>query len=160
MNRIKKVFVLIHIVCWILLSLLVALQLSQDNSYWPTLTVGFILTGLYVFYSHFFLLTRYSGKRKKGAYFLRLAGIMLTGPFLYLLFHYRKLDTLDLFFEYYMITLISIVPIFIFLSWLARVTENLVINTIKKEQLEKQAVEAELYYLKIADQPALSVQHP
>ena len=73
---------------------------------------------------------------------------MLTGPFLYLLFHYRKLDTLDLFFEYYMISLISIVTIFIFLSWLARVTENLVINTIKKEQLEKQAVEAELYYLK------------
>ena len=29
-----------------------------------------------------------------------------------------------------------------------RVTENLVINTVKKEQLEKQAVEAELYYLK------------
>ena len=37
---------------------------------------------------------------------------------------------------------------FIFLSWLARVTENLVLNTIRKEQLEKQAVEAELYYLK------------
>jgi hypothetical protein len=72
----------------------------------------------------------------------------VTGPFLYLLFHYRKLDTLDLFFEYYMISLISIVTIFIFLSWLARVIENLVINTIKKEQLEKQAVEAELYYLK------------
>ena len=44
--------------------------------------------------------------------------------------------------------LMSIVPIFIFLSWLARVTENLVLNTIKKEQLEKQAVQAELYYLK------------
>ncbi|WP_229755161.1 sensor histidine kinase [Hymenobacter cavernae] len=38
--------------------------------------------------------------------------------------------------------------IFLFLSWLARVTENLVLNTIKKEQLEKQAVEAELHYLK------------
>ncbi|WP_235917506.1 sensor histidine kinase [Hymenobacter busanensis] len=38
--------------------------------------------------------------------------------------------------------------IFIFLSWLARVTENLVLNTIRKEQLEKQAVEAELHYLK------------
>jgi LytS/YehU family sensor histidine kinase len=97
---------------------------------------------------HFFLLTRYSGKRKKGAYVPRLAGIMLTGPFLYLFFHYKKLDTWDLFFEYYIISLISIVIPFIFLSWLARVTENLVINTVKKEQLEKQAVEAELYYLK------------
>jgi hypothetical protein len=148
MNRIKKVFLLIHIASWMLLSLLAALQLSQETSYWLTLTVGFIGTSLYVFYSHFFLLTRYLGKRKKGAYFLRLAGIMLTGPLPYLFFHYRKLDTLDLFSEYYSISLISIVIPFIFLSWLARVTENLVINTVKKEQLEKQAVEAELYYLK------------
>ena len=148
MIRIKKVFVLIHITCWVLLSLLAAMQLSQDTSQWPTLTAGFILTGLYVFYSHFFLLTRYSGKKKKGAFFLRLAGIILTGPFLYLAFHYRKMDSVDLFLEYYSVTLISIVLIFIFLSWLARVTENLVVNTIKKEQLEKQAVQAELYYLK------------
>ncbi|NEU08050.1 sensor histidine kinase [Flavihumibacter sp. R14] len=148
MNRIKKLFVRIHIGLWILFSLLAALQLNADNSYWLTLTVGFILTCLYVFYSHFVLLTRYSGKKKKGAYFLRLAGIMLTGPFPYLFFHYKRLDTLDLFFEYYGTTLLAIVPIFIFLSWLARVTENLVINTVKKEQLEKQAVEAELYYLK------------
>ena len=138
----------IHVVFWMLLSLLAAFQISEDTPYWFTLTVGFILTALYVFYSHFFLLTRYLGKRKKGAYFLRLGGIILTGPFLYLFFHYRKLDTLDLFFEYYFISLISIVIPFIFLSWLARVTENLVINTVKKEQLEKQAVEAELYYLK------------
>lgn len=148
MNRIKKVFVRIHIVFWILLSLLVALQLSQDTSHWLTQTVGFILATLYVFYSHFFLLTRYLGKNKKGAYFLRLAGILLTGPFPYLFFHYKKLDTPDLFFEYYSISLISFIIPFIFLSWLARVTENLVINTIRKEQLEKQAVEAELYYLK------------
>src|SRR5687768_16552275 len=40
------------------------------------------------------------------------------------------------------------VAIFLFLSWLARTTENLVLNTIRKEQLEKQAVEAELYYVK------------
>ena len=148
MIRIKKVFVLIHIACWILLSLLVALQLSQDNSYWPTLTAGFILTGLYVFYGHFFLLIIYSGKRKTRPYFLRLAGIVLTGPYIYLLFHYRRPDSVGDFLDFYMISLISFVPIFIFLSWLTRVIENLVINTIKKEQLEKQAVEAELYYLK------------
>ena len=148
MDRIKKVFVVIHLVLWTLFSLMVALQLREDNPYWLTLTTGFILTSLYVFYGHFFLLTRYSGKRKKGAYFLRLAGIMLTGPIPFLFFHYRKLDNWDLLFGYYGMTLITIVPIFIFLSWLARVTENLVLNTIRKEQLEKQAVEAELYYLK------------
>jgi hypothetical protein len=147
MYRIKKLFVRIHIACWVLLTLLVAFQLSQDNSYWPNLTAAFIGTGLYVFYSHFTLLTSFSGKKKRGAYFTRLAAIMFTGPLIYLFFHYKKMDTMDLF-GYYIMTLVSIVPIFIFLSWLARVTENLVINTVKKEQLEKQAVEAELYYLK------------
>ncbi|WP_299825687.1 histidine kinase [uncultured Pontibacter sp.] len=148
MDRIKKVFTLIHICLWILFSLLIALQLSQDTAYWFKLTAVVLLTSLYVFYSHFFLLTRYAGKRKKGAYLLRLTGILLSGPFIYWLLHYKKLDTLDLFSEYYFVSLFSIVLPFIFLSWLARVTENLVINTIKKEQLEKQAIQAELYYLK------------
>jgi len=148
MERIKKVFVLIHIGLWILFSLLAMLQLSQGNASWPRLTVAAVLTSLYVFYSHFALLTRYLGKRKKGAYLLRLTGILLTGPLLYVLIHPRKLDTYDLFSEYYFISLFTIVIPFLFLSWLARVTENLVINTVKKEQLEKQAVESELYYLK------------
>ncbi len=148
MYRIKKLFVRIHIACWVLLTLLATIQLKEENSYWPNLLAAFIGTALFVFYSHFSLLTRFSSKKKRGAYFTRLAAIMFTGPFVYLFFHYKKMDTLDIFFEYYLISLISIVIVFIFLSWLARVTENLVINTVKKEQLEKQAVEAELYYLK------------
>ncbi|RYG53827.1 MAG: sensor histidine kinase [Chitinophagaceae bacterium] len=148
MKRIKRLFVLIHIGLWILFSLLAVLQLSQGNPHWPTLTVAVILTSLYVFYSHFALLTRYLGKRRKVAYFIRLTVILLTGPLLYMFVHPRKLDSFDLLSEYYFISLFSIVIPFIFLSWLARVTENLVINTVKKEQLEKQAVESELYYLK------------
>lgn len=148
MNRIKKVFTLIHFILWILFSLLVALQLSQDVAYWFTLTVAVVLTTLYVFYSHFLLLTLYLGKSKKRDYFLRLAGIVLTAPVLYILLHPKRLDTFDLLLEYYPISLFSIVIPFIFLSWLARITENLVLNTIRKEQLEKQAVEAELYYLR------------
>jgi LytS/YehU family sensor histidine kinase len=131
-----------------LLSLLVMLQMSQSNPQWFRLTIAVIATGMYVFYAHFFLLTRYLGKNKKAAYFLRLAGIIVTGPFVYLFFHYVKLDSWDTFSEYYFTSMISIVFIFSFLSWLARVTENLVINTVKKEQLEKQAVENELYYLR------------
>ena len=148
MKRIKKIFSLVHIVLWILFSLLVALQLRQDTPSWVWLTADVLLTSMYVFYSHFFYLTRYLGKKKKAVYFLWLAGIMLSAPLLYVLLHYKKLDTLDLFSEYYFISLISIVFPFLFLGWLARVTENLVLNTIKKEQLEKQAVEAELYYLR------------
>jgi hypothetical protein len=149
MNRIKRVFTLIHLVLWTLLSLLVAFQLKSDgNSHWLTSGLGFVLTGLYVFYGHFFLLTRYSGKTKRGAYLVKLAAVVLTGPFIFLCFRHEKFDTWQPVFNYYAMAIVSIVPIFTFLGWLARVTENLVLNTIKKEQLEKQAVAAELYYLK------------
>jgi hypothetical protein len=149
MNRIKRVFILIHVVLWILFSLLVSLQLSASgHPYWLTLTIAFILACLYVFYSHFYLLTLYSGKKKRGAYFLRLAFIALTGPVPILVFYIGKTDVWDDFLESYRIHLVTTVSIFIFLSWLARVIGNLVLNTIRKEQLEKQAVEAELFYLK------------
>ena len=149
MKRIKKIFTLVHINLWILFILLVGLQLkTDDSSYWFNLTTGFILTCLYVFYSHFYLLTQYSGKKKKRAFLVRLAWIILTSPFLFLFFHPKGLDSWRFFFENYGMHLISTVPIFIFLSWLARITENLVLNTIRKEQLEKQAVQAELFYLK------------
>ena len=98
-----------------------------------------------MFYSHFHLLTLYLGKNKKRAYSLRLAGIVLTGPFPFILFHPKGFDSWP---DYYVMTLITAVPLFLFLGWLARVTENLVLNKIKKEQLEKQAVQTELHYLK------------
>lgn len=144
MNRIKKTFRLIHLSLWVLFTLLVVWQLrGEGDAYWLSTTTGFIGICLYVFYSHFYLLTHYTGRRRSRGYFLRLAAILLTGPFPLLFFHHQKLD-----FGSYSIHLVTTVPIFIFLSWLARVTENLFINTVRKEQLEKQAVEAELYYLK------------
>ncbi|WP_354581938.1 histidine kinase [Hymenobacter sp. UYP22] len=60
----------------------------------------------------------------------------------FLLFHYQPLS-----FSYYTAHLLT-TAIFLFLGWLARITETLVLNTIRKEQLEKQAAEAELQYLK------------
>ncbi|UOQ82508.1 MULTISPECIES: sensor histidine kinase [Hymenobacter] len=92
---------------------------------------------------HFYLLTQYGGKRKGREYWFRLGGIALSGPSPFLFFHQEQFD-----FGYYSMHVITTVPIFLFLSWLARVTETLVLNTIRKEQLEKQAAEAELNYLK------------
>jgi hypothetical protein len=149
MNRIKRVFALIHVVLWILLGLLTCLQLwTEGHPYWLALTAAFNVTCLYVFYSHFYILTQYLGKKKRRDYFSRLAFILLTGPVVLLLLYHKNLDTWDLLLEKYRIHLVSTVPIFVFLSWLARTTENLVSNTIRKEQLEKQAVESELFYLK------------
>jgi LytS/YehU family sensor histidine kinase len=143
MERIKNTFRLIHLSLWVLFAFLVGLQLGSDgDTHWRSTTTGFIATCLYVFYSHFFLLTRYTGKKRRD-YWFRLAGIVLTGPLPFSIFLQKPYD-----FGYYAMHLITSVPVFLFLSWLARVTENLVLNTIRKEQLEKQAVEAELYYLK------------
>ncbi|WP_345227880.1 sensor histidine kinase [Hymenobacter koreensis] len=125
-------------------TLLAVLQLSNDNdAHWRGTTTGFIATCLYVFYTHFYLLTQHAGKRKGKDYRLQFAVIALTGPLPFVLFYHKTLD-----FGQYSMHLVTTVPIFLFLSWLARVTENLVLNTIRKEQLEKQAVQAELYYLK------------
>jgi signal transduction histidine kinase len=141
MERVKKIFWLIHLIVWALFTSLVVLQLSgETDAHWRSTTAGFIATCLYVFYVHFYLLTRYTGPRR--GYWLRLAAIALTGPLPFLLFHQKPFDL-----GYYMMHLFT-VAIFLCLSWLARVTENLVLNTIRKEQLEKQAVEAELNYLK------------
>ncbi|TGD80741.1 sensor histidine kinase [Hymenobacter wooponensis] len=144
MERVKKIFWLIHLIVWGLFTLLVGLQLNSDSdAYWRTTTVGFIATCLYVFYSHFYLLTRQAGQRKGRDYWFQLAAVVLTGPVPFVLFYQKSFD-----FGQYSMHLITTVPIFLFLSWLARVTETLVLNTIRKEQLEKQAVEAELNYLK------------
>ncbi len=145
MERIRKVFTRIHMVLWVLLSLLTPLQLSQDIPQWKTLTIAFVATALYSFYGHIYILNHHV---KKKAYLLRLAFIFLTAPLLYVLLHYKKMNNWDVFSEHYFISQFSTVLIFLFLGWLAWVTENLVINTFKKEQLEKQAAEAELHYLK------------
>ncbi|WP_375437688.1 sensor histidine kinase [uncultured Hymenobacter sp.] len=144
MERVKKIFSLIHLSAWVLFTLLVGLQLRSDtDAHWRSTTAGFIATCLYVFYMHFYLLTQYAGKSKGREYWLRLAGLALSGPSPFLLFHHKPFD-----FGYYSMHVITTVPIFLFLSWLARVTETLVLNTIRKEQLEKQAAETELNYLK------------
>jgi hypothetical protein len=142
MERVKKIFWLIHLVVWGLFTSLVVLQLSgETDGHWRSTTAGFIATCLYVFYVHFFLLTQYAGQRK--GYWLRLGAIALTGPLPFLLFYQKTSD-----FGNYMMHLVTTVPIFICLSWLAKVTDTLVLNTIRKEQLEKQAAETELNYLK------------
>jgi len=147
MDRVKKIFRLIHLFVWALFTLLVGLQLSSEgDAHWLSTSAGFVATCLYVFYSHFCLLTHFTGQGRRG-YYLGLVGIFLTGPLPFLLFYHQKPDGPLALLGYYPMHLVTTVA-FLCLSWLARITETLVLNTIRKEQLEKQAVEAELYYLK------------
>ncbi|WP_400190743.1 sensor histidine kinase [Hymenobacter sp. B81] len=144
MERVKRIFRLTHLFVWLLFTWLVSLQLDNDKDvHWRSTTAAFIATCLYIFYAHFYLLTQYSGQKKDRDYWLQFGAVALTGPVPFLLFYQKPFDS-----GHYFMHLIATVPIFLCLSWLARVTEHLVLNTIRKEQLEKQAVEAELYYLK------------
>lgn len=149
MERIKNIFRLIHLSLWGLFTLLVGLQLrGEGDAYWLSTTAAFIATASYVFYGHYYLLTQYTGRKKDWSYWGRLAAVVLTGPLPFVLLHHRAPDAFWLSFGYYSPHLATTVPVFIFLGWLARTTETLVLNTIRKEQLEKQAAEAELNYLK------------
>lgn len=143
MDRIKKILTLIHIIPWII---------ALVNFVWETfiddkpIRPKAILIGLYVFYAHLYIFKKYLNKKEYKAYFWRLTGILLTGPFpfvLYLFFEKGKnLEWMDLRGSY------GVVLFFIIASSLVAIIQNLIINTVKKEQLEKQAINAELVYLK------------
>lgn len=152
MNRIKKLFTLIHILTWILFTLLICwLYRIFGTSYWPASSAGLLLTGLYVFYGHFFLLTFQLSQRKYIAYLQGLTGLLLTGTFPFLifqLFRQEELHATTIFTVYTESPILIFVLVLVVLSWLARVIEDWFIIPLKQEQLEKEAVHAELYHLK------------
>ncbi len=149
MNRIIRIFALIHIPLWILFCLLIIIQLgSSGDTNWHLTALGFILSCLYIFYTHFFILTKYYRSKRKGVYLLRLLGIILTGPLPFIILHRENISGANSITDLYFMILFIPGTIFLFLSWLTRVTHNLILNTIRKEELEKQAVQSELHYLK------------
>lgn len=149
MERIKKVFSAIHFIVWLLLFLIFCLVLKNEGySDWLYLSVLILLASLSVFYSHFFILTRYRNRKRHGLYLSGLACILLLGPFLYLWFDAGEISDWQSFREQYFTTLFSFVIFFVILSWIARLSESWFTNSLKQEILEKQAVQAELAYLK------------
>lgn len=151
MKRINRVFTAVHIFPWTVYAGAIFWDiLACGSPFMPNIYLGVLLLGLYVFYSHFFILTKYFNSRKYKAYFLRLAPILLTAPLPFLLF----IDMAD---EYYQREAPSMalggIFAFTMLSFLVRLAQNLILNTIKKEQLEKQAINAELIYLKTQINP-------
>lgn len=147
MERIKRILTLIHILFWTMALVIAAWDVLIEGQ--PLRPKG-LLIGFYVFYAHLFIFTKYLNKRRYKAYFLHLIGILLTGPLFFMLFLFlgqEKISTWMDFMVYYRDSL-SPVPAFVFVSALVGITQNLIFNTVKKEQLEKQAINAELIYLK------------
>lgn len=151
MNRITKVFTVVHILPWTVFTGVVVWDiLVNGNSFIPNIYLAVLLSGLYVFYLHFFILTKYLNAKRYKAYFLRLVPILVTAPIPFFLFidmdddHYRSEG---------MSMSLGVIFAFTTLSFLFRVAQNIVINVIKKEQREKLAINAELAYLKTQINP-------
>lgn len=151
MNRITKVFTVVHILPWAVYAGVVLWDMVVNgNSFIPNIYLAVLLSGLYVFYLHFFILTKYLNTKRYKDYFLRLVPILLTAPLPFFLFidmdddHYRSEG---------MSMSLGVIFAFTTLSLLVRVAQNIVIHAIKKEQREKQAINAELAYLKTQINP-------
>lgn len=146
MKRINRVFRVVHIFPWtVYVGVILWDILAWGNKFFPNIYIAVLLTGLYVFYSHFFILSKYLNKRKFKDYFLRLIPILLTAPIPFMLF--INMDD-----EQYQREGVSMalgaIFVFLTLSFLVRMAQNIIINALKQEQLKKQAISSELIYLK------------
>ncbi|SFQ80863.1 sensor histidine kinase [Hymenobacter arizonensis] len=149
MNRIEKVFSPIHLVSWLVVLLLFSwIFQSEGHSKWPLLAGGLLLGSAGVFYSHYYLLSRFWSRRQFPFYLLGLVLLLLLGPFPFLTLEYGELAELSNFLDHYFTTLLSVVLFWVVISGFVRAIQNWFSNALRREQLEKQAAQAELTYLK------------
>ncbi|HSF46207.1 MAG TPA: histidine kinase, partial [Chitinophagaceae bacterium] len=146
MKKINRVFTFVHVFPWtVFAGFIVWNIITGGNTFLPNIYVAVLLTGLYIFYSHFFILTRYLNKKKYKAYLLRLIPILLTAPIPFLVF-------IDLDDEQYRREwpgmILGLIFVSLTLSFLVRMAQNIIIHTLKQEQIKKQAISSELVYLK------------
>ena len=147
MNRIKKILALIHIIPWTTALVNFAWEvLLEDRPFRPQA----LLIGLYVFYTHLFIFKKYLNKRKYKPYFFNLIAILLTGPLPFILFASFAKEEIRTWMDLWVYYGDSIPFVIgsIITSSIVAILQNLIINTLKKEQLEKQAINTELVYLK------------
>ncbi|WP_143960153.1 sensor histidine kinase [Litoribacter populi] len=145
MGRIKKIFVVIHIVGWTLLSIFVFwINSVIEPETKVSVSLGMLSMGLYAFYGHFFIITYLQNFKKLATYILCLLGLLLSAPLFFVVFQAQGID----------IRVASYAPSMIIVllmcgaSWLLRIIEDWFLNSLKTEQLENQVVRAELDFLK------------
>jgi sensor histidine kinase YesM len=146
MKRINRVFAFVHVFPWTVYAGAILWGIMYcGNAFVPNIYLGVLLTGLYVFYTHFYLLTKFLTKGRYKGYFLRLIPIVSTAPLLFMVF----IDMHDPFYqrEWFGMALGTLAA-FLALSLLIRIGQNVIINTLKQEEVKKQAINTELVYLK------------
>lgn len=154
MKRIKKLFTYIHFFLWVAVLLFIGWKLLiGGRTFRPNFSIGIYLMGIYTFYANFLLLDTYFRVKKYKEYFLGIVGVLITAPFPLILFRYEQFITpLNQFLVTYSINMGAVV-IFIVLSSAVKIIQNLILNTIRKQELEQQAIKSELDYLKFQINP-------
>lgn len=146
MTNIKKLATLIHILPWTYAALMFSWEFFVEGH--PVRPKSLSI-GLYVFYAHLFIFQKYLNKKKYKPYFIYLSAILLTGQIPYLLFLWLRNGTTDSSVLYlFTSTYWQDATFFLFNSIIIAVIHTLILNTIKKEELQKQAINTELVYLK------------
>ena len=146
MTRIKRIIALIHILPWTYAAIMFSWEyLIEQHPVRPRS----LLIGLYIFYAHLFIFQRYLDKKKYKQYFISLAAILATGQIPYLIFQWWRDELNDSPLLYLLTSSYwADATFFLFNSIVIGVIGTLIVNTIKKGELEKQAINTELVYLK------------
>lgn len=145
MKRIKNIFTIAHVLGWFLLLPFFLWMFYGERVPNPLFTAAVLtLISVVVFYSHFFILTQYFKQKKFSIYLIGLLIILLVCPFLYL--WALRVEIKEDLPHLVVVTILTV--IMVFLSGLARATEDWFINLFKRQELEKQSLSAELLYLK------------
>lgn len=146
MTNIKKLVTLIHILPWTYAALMFSWDIFVEGH--PARPKSLAI-GLYVFYAHLFIFQKYLNKKKYKPYFIYLSAILITGQIPYLIFLLFQNGTAgSSAFYLFTTTYWQDATFFLFNSIIIGVIHTLVLNTIKKEELQKQAINSELVYLK------------
>lgn len=154
MERITRIFKRIHITSWVFAFIFFCWVLySEGHEGWLLSAAGLVASGIVVFYSHFYILTRFFNRGRILAYFSGLLVIGIVGPLVFIWLDFPEITDWNSFREQYFTTLASFVLLALVLSGIARLTENWFLNAVKKESLEKQTMRAELAYLKAQINP-------
>jgi sensor histidine kinase YesM len=154
MERISRIFKRIHIISWVLGFVFFCwILFSEGHALWFLSGAGLIGSSMVVFYSHYYILSRFFNRRRIFVYCSGLLLILILGPLIFIWMDFPEITDWKSFREQYFTTLVSFVLSSLLLSGIARVIENWFLNAVRKESLEKQTMRAELAYLKAQINP-------
>ncbi len=146
MTNTRRIVALIHILPWAYAALMFSWEFFVEGH--PIRPRSFSI-GIYVYYVHLFIFQMYLSRKKYRSYAFGLAAILLTAQIPYIIFTWLRDGASDSA-VFYLFTGVywADVTFFLINSLIAGSIALLIVKTIKREELLKQAINTELVYLK------------